>query len=165
REPVQLGDALDYLSQSYGMKIELDQADFRAKGLGQEADWYPRAPARLPPLRGVKLGTALQIILDQLDTRMNIDGTMQLGRIHPELGYTIRGDRAAIIAVPPRRTQPQDESRTSPLAKKLAQTVSLPKGIAEADLWTVLRNYIHDGFDLNVVIDANIWYFVDADVQ
>src|SRR5262249_1017459 len=65
----------------------------------------------------------------------------------------------------PRRTQPQDESRTSPLAKKLAQTVSLPKGIAEADLWTVLRNHIHDGFDLNVVIDPNIWYFVDTEVQ
>jgi hypothetical protein len=165
REPVQLGDALDYLSQFYDMKIELDKADFIAKGLGQEADWYPRAPARLPPLRGVKLGTALQLILDQLDTRMRIDGNIQLGLPHPQLGYTIRGDRVAIIAVPPRRTPPQDESRTSPLAKKLSQTVSLPNGLAEADLWTVLSDHIHERYDLNVVIDPYIWNFVDADVQ
>jgi WD40 repeat protein len=141
-----LGDMLQELS-SYGVKIEVDQKALQAhnwtnvEGVG----------VRVPPLRGVKLATALRLILDQVGGAVTTEG----GPLFlPQVGYVIRGDTVKVTVVPPRRGPPTDESRTSLLTKKLAQVVSLPRGVREDWLSSVLMYDIHERFDLNVVIDT-----------
>jgi hypothetical protein len=141
-----LGQMLQELS-SYGVNIEVDQKAFQAHNWNN----VEGVAVRVPPLRGVKLATALRILLDQVGGPITTEG----GPLFlPQVGYVIRGDTVRVTVVPPRRGPPTDESRTSLLTKKLAQVVSLPRGVREDWLASVLMYDIHEGFDLNVVIDT-----------
>jgi WD40 repeat protein len=120
--PESASQMLQYLS-SYCVKMEFDQAAWNKLGLNAEMGFAGNWRMKLLGLRGVRLDTALRIVLNQMGGEPGPDRPFV-----PPVTYAVRKDRVVIVPkVPPRPAAPRDESASSPLTKKLAMPVSFHK--------------------------------------
>ncbi len=133
-----IGDMLGFLSARYTLKIQVDNADFK-KNAPNDPDIL-KQHVRLPQLRRIKLGTVMELLLSGVRVA---DDQLQAT-------YVVQGNQLLIVSTKLRL--PRDESRTSPLTKKLGEAVTLPKELDPKTTVAEMLEYLHDRTGLTFVV-------------
>lgn len=137
-----LGDALAALGNRYQLKFDVAQADFKKQNLPDVLKQH----VHLPPLRQVKVSTVIQLLLDQVG---GLDENAVAGNGVFQATYAVKGDR--LLIVPAGHRLPRDESRTSPLKKKLDAAVALPRDLDPKATVGEILEFLATRADVNIV--------------
>jgi hypothetical protein len=143
-----LKDALDFISETYGLPITVDEEAFQAIEVQKVAD----QPVSLPKMKGVRLSTVMRLLLKQ------VKGNRYCG------AYLVRPDSVEVttsfvVLTDALGAEGLEEAQQQPMEEGTSQTIGTVERVVSIDVQrqsvrSALRKLAGDGF--NIVVDGRV---------